>query len=223
MRGIATLEYQAHGRADFDLLATELRAALGGHALRVDHIGSTAIPGLCAKDVIDVQVTVRLLDVNSAQKLLQAGFTTHNDPWRHDHLPPGFEMNHEDGIKLFVVQRQGGRRSNIHVRQLGRPIQRHALLVRDFLREDQRPANANESLKTRLAAALADPEAYADVKDPAADLIDLAAERWTLERTGSQHRPAPSKVRPLTHPKCQRHSTWPAMIHAVEKDPACSS
>lgn len=43
------------GRGAADALARRLGAALGGLALRIDHVGSTAVPGLAAKDVIDVQ------------------------------------------------------------------------------------------------------------------------------------------------------------------------
>jgi len=48
--------------AEFQQIAAPLRAALGDRALRIDHIGSTAVPGLAAKDVLDVQVTVAALD-----------------------------------------------------------------------------------------------------------------------------------------------------------------
>src|SRR4051794_4003824 len=48
--------------AEFAEIATALRSALGGLALRIDHIGSTAVPGLAAKDVVDIQVTVAALD-----------------------------------------------------------------------------------------------------------------------------------------------------------------
>ena len=44
--------------AEFDQIGTSLRRALGDRAVRIDHIGSTAVPGLPAKDIIDVQVTV---------------------------------------------------------------------------------------------------------------------------------------------------------------------
>jgi GrpB-like predicted nucleotidyltransferase (UPF0157 family) len=183
---VAILEYQAHWSSDFELIASDLRAALQDDALRVDHIGSTAIPGLCAKDVIDVQVTVHSLDGSIAQKLLQAGFTTRKDMWRQDHLPSGFQANHQDWNKLFFMQRPGARRSNIHIRQLGKPNQRYPLLVRDFLRQDARTAEAYGRLKHRLAEGLADPETYPDVKDPAADLIYLAAERWAAYQNWQQ-------------------------------------
>src|SRR6266545_2927122 len=46
----------------FGQLGTQLRAALGGVALRIDHIGSTAVPGLAAKPIVDVQISVERLE-----------------------------------------------------------------------------------------------------------------------------------------------------------------
>ena len=43
-------------------IAEQLRATFGAAALRIDHIGSTSVPGLAAKDIIDLQVTLRELD-----------------------------------------------------------------------------------------------------------------------------------------------------------------
>ena len=185
-RAVTILEYQAHWCLDYDLVAADLRSVLQGEALRVDHIGSTAVPGLCAKDIIDVQVTVRSLHDGIPKKLIQAGFSTHTDVWRLDHLPPGFEESPKDWSKLFFMQRPGARRSNIHIREVGRPNQRYPLLVRDFLREDRDSAEAYGRLKRQLAVALAEPETYPDVKDPAADLIYFAAKRWAAQRNWQQ-------------------------------------
>jgi len=52
------------------------------------------------------------------------------------------------------------------------------LLFRDYLRAHPATAAAYAELKRRLAAGLADPASYPDVKDPAVDLIYLAAEEW---------------------------------------------
>jgi GrpB-like predicted nucleotidyltransferase (UPF0157 family) len=183
---ITILEYQSHWRSDFEQIASDLKAVLQRDALEVDHIGSTAIQGLCAKDIIDVQVTVHTLDESIAQKLLQAEFTTHTDMWRQDHLPPGFRTNAQEWKKLFFMQRPGARRSNIHIRQVGSPNQRYPLLVRDFLRHDARAAEAYGRLKRQLAENLADPDTYPDVKDPASDLIYLAAERWAAYENWQQ-------------------------------------
>ena len=43
-------------------LASGLRAALGPVAQRIDHIGSTAVPGLAAKPIIDIQISVAALE-----------------------------------------------------------------------------------------------------------------------------------------------------------------
>ncbi|HET8851853.1 MAG TPA: GrpB family protein [Ktedonobacteraceae bacterium] len=54
--------YDPQWPLEFRQLGMPLRAVLGDLALRVDHIGSTSVPGLAAKDVIDVQITVAALD-----------------------------------------------------------------------------------------------------------------------------------------------------------------
>jgi GrpB-like predicted nucleotidyltransferase (UPF0157 family) len=48
--------------ARFAEIGTALRGALGDMALRIDHIGSTSVPGLVAKPIIDIQVSVARLD-----------------------------------------------------------------------------------------------------------------------------------------------------------------
>lgn len=185
---VLIVEPRSTWRAEFELIASELQSALGSKAIRIDHIGSTAVPELAAKDVIDVQVSVASLDDGLRECLLAAGFTAPAVTIRQDHLPPGFEPHEPDWTKLFFTQRPGARWCNIHVRQIGRPNQRYALLVRDYLRADAGTAQAYGELKKRLAVALADPDTYPDVKDPVADIIYLAAERWAL---ATQWQPGP--------------------------------
>ena len=64
------------------------------------------------------------------------------------------------------------------MRVQGRANQRYPLLFRDYLRTHPATAEAYAELKRRLAQHLADPKTYPDVKDPAVDLIYLAAEDW---------------------------------------------
>ena len=59
---IAVVPYDPEWPALFAELAAQIRMALGPLALRIDHVGSTAIPGLAAKPVIDVQVSVETFD-----------------------------------------------------------------------------------------------------------------------------------------------------------------
>src|SRR6266566_1780312 len=61
---IIIVAYDTSWPEAFISVAQPLRTALGELALRIDHIGSTSVPGLAAKDVIDVQVTLK--DFSSA-------------------------------------------------------------------------------------------------------------------------------------------------------------
>ena len=69
---------------------------------------------------------------------------------------------------------------HVHVRELGRPNQRYALLFRDYLRADRRapPSRTERSSAALAAAAHDDWDHYYAVKDPACDLIMAAAEEW---------------------------------------------
>ena len=57
-RAVTLVPYRPQWVEEFELMGRQIRGLVGGAALRIDHIGSTAIPGLAAKDVIDIQVTV---------------------------------------------------------------------------------------------------------------------------------------------------------------------
>ena len=162
---------------EFATIAAELRAALRGLAIRIDHIGSTAVPGLAAKDVIDVQVTVDELSDDTSQALTELGYVRANDI-AEDHRPPGARGVDSDWEKWFFYAPKEQRPTNTHVRVEGRPNQRYSLVMRDYLRLHRSTADAYGELKQRLAASLAQPLDYPHVKDPAADLIYLAADRW---------------------------------------------
>jgi GrpB-like predicted nucleotidyltransferase (UPF0157 family) len=115
-RTVQIVEPQPSWSPEFAVIASELQKVLGRLALRIDHIGSTAVPNLAANDVIDVQVTVLALEESVSEPLLAVGYTVHSSIYRQDHLPPGFRQNEHDWAKFFFMQRVGERRCNIHVR-----------------------------------------------------------------------------------------------------------
>lgn len=174
---ITIVAYDERWPEEFRRIAEALKASLGALALRVDHIGSTSVPGLSAKDVIDVQITVRQLDQAIAGILARAGLVQRPHSGS-DHVPPGCADNPELWRKFLFVSAAGDRRAHIHVRKAGMPNQRYALLFRDYLRAHPAAAMAYAELKRRLAARLREPGDYAEVKDPAVDLIYFAAEAW---------------------------------------------
>ncbi len=183
---ITIVPYNSAWPQEFATLARQLRAALGPDALRIDHIGSTSVPGLDAKDIIDIQVAIRALEPFAEHEaaLATAGFELRPDIW-NDHMPPGVSGPEEDWQKCMVQPAAGKRRANIHVRVLGRANQRYALLFRDFLRTHPRSAAAYAELKRRLALHLGEIRDYAEVKDPACDLIIEAAEAWAAHTSWS--------------------------------------
>ncbi len=177
---IEIVPYDEHWPDEFEVIGRAIRAAMGDLAVRIDHIGSTSVPGLAAKDVIDVQVTVRELDAPSiAAALAPAGYTIRADIMC-DHVPPGREDGAaEEWQKLYVQAPDGQRPTHVDVRQAGRANQRYALLFRDYLRASPQAAEAYRRVKEALARLHPDDvDAYYDVKDPVCDIVMDAAERW---------------------------------------------
>lgn len=177
---IEIVTYRESWPREFADIGAALRRALGDLALRIDHIGSTSVPGLAAKDVIDVQITVRALDGRAASALASLGYVRRGSVGR-DHRPPDATGPESDWQKQLFVQPPGQRRTNVHVRVDGRPNQRYPLLFRDYLQAHPAAAEAYARLKLELARILDDVGTYADVKDPACDLIAIAAADWAKE------------------------------------------
>jgi GrpB-like predicted nucleotidyltransferase (UPF0157 family) len=166
--------YRDDWPAAFEAIRRRLASILGERALRIDHVGSTSVPGLDAKDVIDVQVSVRSLA--DADVLANAGYRVFPAAW--DHVPPGAPDDEREWSKRLFNNPECERRANIHVREAGRANQRYALLFRDYLRTHAAAAEAYARMKRALAQEQLDLDAYTDVKDPACDLIWIAAEDW---------------------------------------------
>ena len=180
---VEIVSYKESWPDEFAVIGAELCAGLGVLALRIDHIGSTAVPGLAAKDRIDIQVTVAGLETAVTQAMAAIGYELKRHI--HDHIPPGGVADAAEWEKWLFAPPDGQRPTNLHVRVQGRANQRFPLLFRDFLRGHPTHAAAYAELKRRLAAHLADPKMYPEVKDPAVDLIYFAAEKWAAE-TGWQ-------------------------------------
>jgi GrpB-like predicted nucleotidyltransferase (UPF0157 family)/8-oxo-dGTP pyrophosphatase MutT (NUDIX family) len=171
-------------RADWPDRAAELIAVLAGRlgplAPRIEHIGSTSIPGMAAKDLIDLQASTRDLDAAEAafdEPLRGLGFTL--TPYRRDHVPPGGS----DDPRLWA-KRLWSREShpdgpvNLHVRAIGSANERLALLFRDWFRAHPDATPAYSGFKQALAAMSAGIGDYTQTKDWVVDLVVAIAEPW---------------------------------------------
>jgi GrpB-like predicted nucleotidyltransferase (UPF0157 family) len=159
-------------------LAASLRE-LGPLAERVEHIGSTSIPGMAAKDILDLQVSVPDLDqATSAFDAPLAALGFGRLPYNYDHVPAGLDDSQSRWAKRYWNRRGRLGDVNLHVRRTGSPNERLALLFRDWFRAHPAAVAGYAAFKKALAAQCADMDTYADIKDPVVDVIITAAEEW---------------------------------------------
>lgn len=162
-------------------LLARVRHGVGGAAVTLDHVGSTAVPHLPAKDVVDLQVGVATLadadDPAFVAGMARMGFVRVEDVT---------EDRGKDGApwpKRFHGSSDPGRVAHVHVREVGSAGWRFALLFRDWLRADAAERDAYAVVKADLAARLVTTEEYADAKEPWFDAAYPRAHAWA-ERTG---------------------------------------
>jgi GrpB-like predicted nucleotidyltransferase (UPF0157 family) len=138
----------------FEAEAEILRQLLGESALPIHHVGSTAVPGLSAKPVVDLMVEVpELTLVQSMTSEFEAA---------------GYEVRGEGGIpgRHFVTRNAAGQRTHdVHIFPAGHRELQHMLLFRDRMRENPEEARAYSELKHRLAERYReDPDRYTQEK-----------------------------------------------------------
>ncbi|ADG97145.1 dephospho-CoA kinase [Segniliparus rotundus DSM 44985] len=180
-------------------LIARVSVAAGGKAVRADHIGSTAVPGLAAKNVIDLQLTVASLqDADELVEPLAAIGFIPVPGVDHDN-PHGAAASADQDMsrwrKRFCVSADPGRPANLHLRVDGWPNQRFALLFRDWLRAAPAVADEYLAVKQRAAARARETDNPADgddqVKEPWFATAYPRAVRWAQE-TGWSPAPASS-------------------------------
>jgi len=127
---------------------------------RIEHFGSTAIPGLAAKPVVDMLVEVSSLEATKgriAPVLEAAGYDYFWRPTRGDDVPPFY---------AWFIKRDGDGVRTHHIHMVEKDFEHwQGLLFRDYLIEHPEVAREYEALKLRLAHDYPnDREAYTDGK-----------------------------------------------------------
>src|SRR6478672_2826881 len=120
---IAIVPYDPGWPGEFEREGGRLQAELGGLALRIEHHGSTAVPGLAAKPVIDIQISVAHLQPLSAYAgpLARLGYT-HAAGADDDRCP------------FFPRPAEWPHTHHVHVVEAGSREEQQTLLFRDYLR-----------------------------------------------------------------------------------------
>jgi len=169
-------------------LAT-LTDALGDLVLHAAHIGSTSVPQMAAKNVLDLQLSV--WDLTEAAAAFEAPLTDLGYvrlPYEYDHVPAGNDSDPSLWVKRFWRRRSHPRGDvNLHVRVVGSPNERLALLFRDYLRAHPLAVAAYSRFKQMLAAEVGDLERYTDIKDPVVDVVVSAASDWASTEGWQPH------------------------------------
>ena len=178
-RPVILVPWTPRWAAEYAAIAGRLHAAAGASVLRIDHIGSTAVPGLAAKDVIDVQVTVAdLYDCEAMLTVLRGIGYTRGDVIDHD-SHAGLAADDPGQAKRYMREPAGDRRTHVHIRQHGAHNQRMALLFRDFLRASPSVRAHYETVKRRAAALFpTNIDGYIWLKDAPIQVIHEAAQCW---------------------------------------------
>lgn len=162
-REIAIVEHDPAWSRRFGEIRGPLVEELAGVAVRVEHVGSTAVPGLAAKPIVDVQIAVEQAD---REELFGPGLAR-----------LGYEPRvREPGHRMF---RTPARDVHVHVWQAGSDDERRHLLLRDWLRRTPADRDRYEHVKRELARHdWADMNAYADAKTAVIAEILGRAEVW---------------------------------------------
>jgi len=177
---IKIVPYDKSWPAQFNAEAAAIRKAFGSDALRIEHVGSTSVPGLAAKPVIDIQVSVASLEALVAYSESLAGLG-------YRHVPLGsFDLEYP----FFQKPAQWPSTHHIHLCVLGDDQESRHLAFRDYLRSHPEVAAEYAQLKHGLAVAhdgnsRASRERYS--------LAKTGFIAWVLERALAARYPRPSE------------------------------
>ena len=169
MSKIEVFPHDPRWQDEFEKEVGFIAAALGDNVTAVHHVGSTAIPDIYAKPVIDILAEVKKIsDVDSRGLRMES---------------LGYQVMGEFGIpgrRYFRKDDENGTRTHqVHVFEADSEEAIRHLVFRDFIVAHPDEAHSYSDLKRRLAAAHPDdPEAYMDGKDAFIKEIDRRADKW---------------------------------------------
>lgn len=163
---VRVVEYDAAWSDAFATLAAPLRGHLS--RARVEHVGSTSVPGLAAKPIVDISVGLPTGGSLPAALAQRCRLT--------------FRAVNPESVLFAIFERPGYRLANVHVRYIGSESERWDILFRDFLRAHPSVAQRYGEAKHRAADAV---EAqgrsrYSETKAPFIISLTEEIEGWAL-------------------------------------------
>ena len=165
---VQIVEYDLEWPALADAEMRAIQEALGDIAVRVEHVGSTAVPGLAAKPILDLQLSVEAIEPRDryTESLERLGYLSVPAPESPDY-------------RLFAKPAERPRTHHLHVCAAGSEHELRHIAMRDFLRAHPDEAARYEALKRDVAARHPqDRLAYIDGKDAFVTALERRAVAW---------------------------------------------
>jgi GrpB-like predicted nucleotidyltransferase (UPF0157 family) len=176
---ITISDYDPTWPAQFEQERTRLHAALGSIVTTIEHVGSTAVPGLAAKPIIDVLVGVRNMREARARSIEALEVLGYRYMAEYEAWLPG-EMLFRKGIS-------GPWTHHAHVMEPSSPRWDELVLVRDYLRTHSDVARAYGELKKALALVFQDDIAgFRDAKRPFLQAVTAKARTESRPRVADE-------------------------------------
>lgn len=149
---VELVEYDASWAELYEQERERLAGVFDGQAVGIEHIGSTSVPGLCAKPIVDVLVGLRELELSEEQVDAMHGL--------------GYEFLGEYGLAGRLFFRKHPRTHHVHVVEYGGIHWERQLTFRDALRSDADERRLYDEFKRQLAAEGHAREVYTELKTP---------------------------------------------------------
>jgi GrpB-like predicted nucleotidyltransferase (UPF0157 family) len=169
---IRIVEYDSEWPIAASQELSRIREAVGAAAVRLEHVGSTSVPGLAAKPILDLQLSVASIEPTAAyaDPLEDLGYLFAPDPGSPD-------------FHFFGKPAERPRSHHVHVCEAGSEHEFRHLAVRDFLRTDSAEVARYAALKREIAPKHPqDRLAYIDAKEDYLTDLEARAVAWARQR-----------------------------------------
>lgn len=153
----------------FEAIKVFLQSVFKDKAIKIEHVGSTSIPGMKAKPIIDALIVVEKIEDFTKQKevMTAAGYE-----WGENYIAP-------NTLIFYKTADDGSKTENIHVCEAGSPKERQFLVMRDYFRTH--PEKAKEYSDVKEQSYFANPDdypAYRKAKSPFLQQMEQEAYLW---------------------------------------------
>lgn len=174
IRKIEIAAYDPRWPQMFEAEKTRILDAVGPWIVQIEHMGSTSVPGLGAKPIIDMMIGVRTLaeaDAHCIQPIEALGY---------EYISL-FESEMPERRYFRRHNSAGVRTHQIHLVAFGGPFWERHLAFRDYLRAHPEEARAYEALKRELAPKFSDVNDYAEAKTEFVKAVEARAFAWKAQ------------------------------------------